>query len=65
MPKRAPERQQKQMAICRSIGQGCRAMLGNRLGARAYLRTALPRGARLVVAGGEYLRDGAPVTVEK
>ena len=33
------------------------------LGARAYLRTALPRDARLVVAGGEYLRDGAAVTV--
>jgi RND family efflux transporter MFP subunit len=33
------------------------------LGARAYLRTALPHGARLVVAGGEYLRDGALVTV--
>ncbi len=35
------------------------------LGAQAYLRTALPRGARLVVAGGEYLRDGALVTVAK
>ena len=33
------------------------------LGAQAYLRTALPRGARLIVAGGEYLRDGAAVTV--
>jgi multidrug efflux system membrane fusion protein len=33
------------------------------LGAQAYLRTALPRGARLVVAGGEYLRDGAVVSV--
>jgi hypothetical protein len=33
------------------------------LGARAYLRTALPRDARRVVAGGEYLRDGAAVTV--
>jgi RND family efflux transporter MFP subunit len=34
------------------------------IGVQAYLRTALPRGAQLVVAGGEYLRDGAPVTVQ-
>jgi RND family efflux transporter MFP subunit len=33
------------------------------LGTQAYLRTALPRTARLVVAGGEYLRDGASVAV--
>lgn len=33
------------------------------LGAQAYLRTALPRGARLVVAGGEYLRDGTVVSL--
>jgi len=32
-------------------------------GATAYLRTALPRDARVVVRGGEYLHDGASVTV--
>ncbi len=35
------------------------------LGEHVYLRTALPKGARLVVAGGEYLRDGAAVTLVK
>jgi hypothetical protein len=28
-----------------------------------YLRTPLPRGARLVVTGAEYLRDGTSVAV--
>lgn len=34
-------------------------------GAHAYLRTALPITARLVVHGGEYLQDGAQVQVAK
>jgi RND family efflux transporter MFP subunit len=33
------------------------------LGAQAYLRTALPRNARLVIAGGEYLRPGSAVSL--
>jgi RND family efflux transporter MFP subunit len=32
-------------------------------GERAFLRTALPREARVVVSGGEFLRDGGRVTV--
>jgi membrane fusion protein, multidrug efflux system len=32
-------------------------------GTEAYLRTPLPRGARLVVTGAEYLRDGTSVAV--
>lgn len=32
-------------------------------GDRAYLRTALPRTARVVVAGGQYVQDGGSVTV--
>lgn len=31
---------------------------------QAYLRTALPKTARLVVQGGEYLQNGATVTVQ-
>jgi multidrug efflux pump subunit AcrA (membrane-fusion protein) len=34
-------------------------------GERAYLRTALPRTARLVVSGGEYLREGQAVVESK
>lgn len=34
-------------------------------GADAYLRTALPKTAQLVVRGGEYLHDGATVAVAK
>jgi RND family efflux transporter MFP subunit len=34
-------------------------------GERAFLRTALPRTARLVVSGGEYLRDGQAVVESK
>jgi multidrug efflux pump subunit AcrA (membrane-fusion protein) len=34
-------------------------------GERAYLRTALPRTARLVVGGGEYLHDGQAVVESK
>jgi membrane fusion protein, multidrug efflux system len=34
-------------------------------GERAYLRTPLPRTARLVVSGGEYLRDGQTVVEGK
>ena len=30
---------------------------------RAYLRTDLPRSARLIVQGGEYVRDGGAVTI--
>lgn len=32
-------------------------------GADAYLRTALPPSARVVVSGGEFLRDGGRVTI--
>lgn len=32
-------------------------------GARAYLRTALPVGARVVIAGGQFLSDGATVRI--
>ncbi|MBL9206810.1 MAG: efflux RND transporter periplasmic adaptor subunit [Opitutaceae bacterium] len=31
------------------------------VGTQAYLRTPLPEGARLVVQGGEYLRDGSVI----
>jgi hypothetical protein len=34
-------------------------------GERAFLRTPLPRTARLVVSGGEYLRDGQTVVEGK
>ena len=34
-------------------------------GDRVFLRTPLPRGARLVVGGGEYLRDAQPVVEAK
>jgi hypothetical protein len=30
---------------------------------RAYLRTDLPRSARLIVQGGEYVREGDAVTI--
>ncbi len=34
-------------------------------GAKAYLRSELPRTARVVVRGGEYLRDGTTVEIAK
>lgn len=34
-------------------------------GERAYLRTALPAGARVVVAGGQYVADGSVVQVSE